>query len=30
MDTTALPLFIGFTGCGFGSLLLLLFVKKPV
>ena len=29
VDTTALPLFIGFTAaCGFGSLLLLLFVKK--
>ena len=30
VDTTALPLFIGFAACGFGSLLLLLFVKKPV
>ena len=30
IDTTALPLFIGFTGCGLGSLLLLFFVKKPV
>ena len=30
IDTTALPLFIGFTCCGFGSLLLLLFVKKSV
>tara|TARA_B110000003_G_scaffold53347_1_gene53106 strand:+ start:58031 stop:59245 length:1215 start_codon:yes stop_codon:yes gene_type:complete len=30
VDTTALPLFIGFAGCGFGSLVLLLFVKQPV
>ena len=30
VDTTALPLFIGFAGCGLGSLLLLFFVKKPV
>jgi DHA1 family bicyclomycin/chloramphenicol resistance-like MFS transporter len=28
VQTTALPLFIGFATCGFGSLLLLLFVKK--
>ena len=28
VETTALPLFIGFAACGFGSLLLLLFVKK--
>ena len=28
VQTTALPLFIGFAACGFGSLLLLLFVKK--
>jgi len=30
VDTTALPLFIGFAACGLGSLLLLLFVKKPI
>jgi DHA1 family bicyclomycin/chloramphenicol resistance-like MFS transporter len=28
VETTALPLFIGFAACGFGSLLLLLLVKK--
>ena len=30
VETTALPLFIGFAACGLGSLLLLLFVKKPI
>ena len=30
IETTALPLFVGFTVCGFISLLLLLFVKKTV
>ena len=30
VDTTALPLFIGFAACGLGSLLLLLLVKKPI
>ncbi|MDC3344651.1 multidrug effflux MFS transporter [Flavobacteriaceae bacterium] len=30
LETTALPLFIGFAACGLGSLLLLLFVKKPI
>ena len=30
VDTTALPLFIGFAVCGLGSLLLLLLVKKPI
>lgn len=30
VETTVLPLFIGFAACGLGSLLLLLFVKKPI
>lgn len=30
VENTALPLFIGFAACGLGSLLLLLFVKKPI